>query len=119
LPVADRTSPTSLRLRGCRGGGGLAAGEWRCDASTATWTVDRLERLGLAERRPHPHDRRAKLVVLTPAGASTRSQLLAGIYATPPELLELDPADLRTLRDLMARLPGAAGEPASSPADER
>jgi MarR family transcriptional regulator, multiple antibiotic resistance protein MarR len=30
--------------------------------------VDRLERDGLAERRPHPADRRSSLISLTPAG---------------------------------------------------
>jgi DNA-binding MarR family transcriptional regulator len=45
------------------------AREWRCDASTATWIVDRLEGKGLAERRAHATDRRVKLVVLTPRGA--------------------------------------------------
>src|SRR5919202_3764002 len=34
------------------------AEEWECDASNATWIVDRLERLGLAERRTVPEDRR-------------------------------------------------------------
>src|SRR6266576_1806351 len=41
------------------------AAEWDCDASTATWIIDRLEAKGLAERRSHPPDRRVKLVVLT------------------------------------------------------
>jgi hypothetical protein len=40
------------------------ADEWRCDASNATWIVDRLEKLGLAERKTVPHGRRVKLVVL-------------------------------------------------------
>ena len=34
------------------------AEQWECDASNATWIVDRLERFGLAERRPVPGDRR-------------------------------------------------------------
>src|SRR3954468_3189130 len=70
------------------------AEKWRCDASTATWIVDRLQAKGLAERRPHPSDRRARLVVLTPVGAQTREQLLAGSYAPPPELLELSREEL-------------------------
>src|SRR5215472_12598552 len=41
---------------------------WACDASNATWMVDRLEQAGLAERRPRAGDRRVKLVSLTPAG---------------------------------------------------
>src|SRR5262245_52400050 len=41
------------------------ADEWGCDASNATWIVDRLERSGWAERKPHVSDRRIKLVFLT------------------------------------------------------
>jgi DNA-binding MarR family transcriptional regulator len=33
-----------------------------------TQVLDELERLGVVERRPDPHDRRAKLVRYTPAG---------------------------------------------------
>jgi DNA-binding MarR family transcriptional regulator len=77
---------------------------WRCDASTTTWIVDRLEARGLAERRPHPSDRRARLVVLTPLGSATRAELMAGSYAPPPELLELNRAELAALRDAVAKL---------------
>ena len=83
------------------------ADEWRCDASTATWIVDRLEAKGLAERRPHPTDRRARLVVLTPVGARTREQLMTGSYTPPPELLELNRAELALLREAVAMLPTA------------
>ena len=41
------------------------ADSWECDPSNATWIIDRLEKLGLAERRSVPEDRRVKLVVLT------------------------------------------------------
>jgi DNA-binding MarR family transcriptional regulator len=36
------------------------ADEWLCDASNATWIVDRLEERGLAERETTPTDRRVK-----------------------------------------------------------
>ncbi len=39
--------------------------EWKCDASNATWIVDRLENFDLAERRNVPRDRRVELVILT------------------------------------------------------
>jgi len=78
------------------------AREWQCDASTATWIVDRLEAKGLAERRAHPTDRRVKLVVLTPGGA--RTKMIAGTYTPPPELLDLDRAELAALRDATAPL---------------
>jgi DNA-binding MarR family transcriptional regulator len=78
---------------------------WSCDASNATWMVDRLEQRGLAERRGKPGDRRVKLVSLTPAGAKVKAQLLAGMYDPPPELLQLPRAALLALRDAVARLP--------------
>jgi DNA-binding MarR family transcriptional regulator len=82
------------------------AREWQCDASTATWIVDRLEAKGLAERRAHPTDRRVKLVVLTPRGAQSKVEMIAGTYAPPAELLELDRAQLVALRDATAPLRG-------------
>jgi DNA-binding MarR family transcriptional regulator len=81
------------------------AAEWRCDASTATWTVDRLEAKGLAERRAHATDRRVKLVALTPHGIATKAALIAGIYAPPPELLELSDQELIELERAVSVLP--------------
>ena len=40
----------------------------RITVGAASKLVDRLERDGLATRRPHPDDRRSSLVDLTPAG---------------------------------------------------
>lgn len=97
---------SSLDIERGRTMGELAAA-WRCDASTATWTVNRLERLGLAERQPHPSDRRVRLVVLTPAGVRTRAELLAGMFATPPELQAFTDDQLRALTGLLAVLPVA------------
>jgi DNA-binding MarR family transcriptional regulator len=79
------------------------AEEWGCDASNATWIVDRLEKRGLVERRAKPGDRRVKLVVLSSAGVKARKQLLDGLFEPPPELLALPRATLEVLRD---SLPG-------------
>ncbi len=81
------------------------ADEWVCDASNATWMVDRLERRGLAERRTVPADRRVKMVVLTRRGAKTKAELLQGLDEPPQELLELDRADLEALRDAVMKVP--------------
>jgi len=81
------------------------ADEWRCDASTVTWIVDRLEARGLAERRPHPSDRRSRLVVLTPAGKKLWSQIERAMYRPPKGLLELSERDLRAMRDAVMTLP--------------
>jgi DNA-binding MarR family transcriptional regulator len=84
---------------------GALANEWFCDASNATWMVDRLEERGLAERRPMPNDRRVKLVVLTDRGTEVRRLLMDSLFEPPPELLTLDRADLQALRDAVAKLP--------------
>jgi DNA-binding MarR family transcriptional regulator len=96
LFVLDRTRGRSMSE---------LADEWLCDASNATWIVDRLEERGLAERRTIPTDRRVKLVVLTAKGDRTRNEMIRTLYEPPPELLELDLAELEALRDAVARLP--------------
>jgi DNA-binding MarR family transcriptional regulator len=49
------------------------------DPSTMVGLIDELERAGLAKRRPHPNDRRAREVAITPKGrrATERGQALA------------------------------------------
>ena len=94
------------------------ADEWECDASNATWIVDRLERLHLAERRTVPHDRRVKLVVLTAKGAKIKAELLEEFHTPPAELLALDRADLEALERAMEKLASAAPR-AEAPAPER
>ncbi len=70
---------------------GVLARELACDPSTATWLVDRLERLGFAERRPSAQDRRVKLVTLTAKGAKSMEELLVEYHRPPPELSVLPP----------------------------
>lgn len=50
--------------------------------ASATELADRLERAGLVERRPHPTDRRKRLLHPTPAATTT----LTGIYEQMGEL---------------------------------
>lgn len=83
------------------------AERWECDPSNATWIVDRLEVLGLAERRAHPADRRVKLVVLTSKGQKTRAALLEDFHTPPAELAALDRADLEALQRALSRLSGS------------
>ena len=77
---------------------------WECDPSYATWIVDRLENLGLAERQPDPNDRRVKLVVLTKKGLRTRTQLLDDFHRPPAELAALDREDLEALDRILAKI---------------
>src|ERR671911_1689211 len=61
------------------------ADEWVCDASNATWIVDRLEERGLAERRTVPGDRRGKFRVFASRGGETRGRVLPAVFETPPQ----------------------------------
>jgi DNA-binding MarR family transcriptional regulator len=79
---------------------GSLAQSFRCDASTMTWLVDRLEERGLVERRMLPSDRRVKAVALTPLGATTKAELSHRLYQPPEALLTLD-------RDALEGLLGA------------
>jgi DNA-binding MarR family transcriptional regulator len=80
-----------------------------CDASMATWLVDRLEERGLAERRTPPGDRRVKTVVLTPLGIKTRDRLRQSFYDPPSALLSLDATSLELLRNELRKLPAPPG----------
>ncbi|MFI6865774.1 MarR family winged helix-turn-helix transcriptional regulator [Nocardia sp. NPDC050406] len=73
-----------------------------CEPSNATFVVDRLERSGYVRRRPHPTDRRAKLLVLTPEGTALREQLLTQLAADSP-LQPLSQRELHTLQRLLER----------------
>ena len=76
-----------------------------CDASNATWLVDRLEERGLVERRPHPRDRRVKSVVLTPEGIATKKLLVERLSEPPADLLALDRETLEQLHAAVSQLP--------------
>lgn len=74
-------------------------------ASSITSIVDRLERDGFVERRPHPADRRSVVACLTPAGANIVRKVEAmrhrDLVAT---LAEMDTADLERFVALLARI---------------
>ena len=86
---------------------GALAKRWNCDPSTATWVVDRLERAGLAERRPSADDRRVKLVALTSKGTQTLKVLEAGFFEPPAAMAALSKDELSTLTELLEKVTAA------------
>lgn len=71
------------------------------DPPNVTTLVDELEQLGLARRRPHPTDRRAKVVEATRKGKDI-ARRADEILSTPPDAVsDLDPEDIRTLRRIL------------------
>ncbi len=74
------------------------------DPPNLTPVVDDLERAGLVERRPHPTDRRVKVVTATPAGSALARQAQAMLDEPPEPLTELDEGDLATLVRILGSL---------------
>ena len=87
----------------------VLAADFALSPHSITDIVDGLERLGMAERRPDPVDRRAKLVAITDAGRTaldvanaTWERLLTQIFGS------LSQADRETLLRLLGSLDEAA-----------
>lgn len=78
------------------------AGRMSCEPSNATLVIDKLEDRQLIERRPHPTDRRAKQLVLTPEGAEQREKLLK-LLTEEPLFTGLTQQEQDALQDLLQR----------------
>jgi DNA-binding MarR family transcriptional regulator len=74
------------------------------DAPYATLIVDKLEAHGLVERRPHPQDRRRRLVALTAAGHDAIATADAIALRPPEALRHLSADDLDQLTAILTRL---------------
>jgi DNA-binding MarR family transcriptional regulator len=77
------------------------------DPANATPVVDDLESLGLVRRRPHPTDRRAKLIEATRKGKQAARKADDILFTPPPGLPTLNPGELETLRQLLRRAAGS------------
>lgn len=77
------------------------------DRPNATTLVDDLEEQGLVRRRPHPTDRRAKLVEATRKGKAL-ARRADEILGTPPAALSaLDAGELEVLNGILERISAA------------
>jgi DNA-binding MarR family transcriptional regulator len=79
----------------------VLAGQLQYDASNLTGVVDRLEELGAVRRQPHPHDRRAKGVLLTDSGQRTRKAFWERLTNRSGPLGKLNSRELSSLRSLL------------------
>jgi len=79
------------------------------DPPYMTIVVDDLERQGLVTRKPHPTDRRAKLVETTALGKQTAQRARVILNRPPAELAALPEAEMAALlRGLRALRPDPA-----------
>lgn len=95
IKVLRHVAQAPLTLRELSGALGI-------DPPYATVVVQDLSERGLVERIPHPTDRRAKLVTLTPAGRDVARQAEAILREPPAELVALPPDQLRELAAVLA-----------------
>ncbi len=77
------------------------AGQLNYDASNLTGVVDRLEEMGAVRRQPHPHDRRAKGVLLTDSGQRMRKAFWERLTNRSGPLGKLNSRELSNLRTLL------------------
>jgi DNA-binding MarR family transcriptional regulator len=77
------------------------AGQLQYDASNLTGVVDHLEEMGAVKRQPHPHDRRAKAVILTEAGRRMRLEFWERLTNNRGPLGRLSSRELTALRGLL------------------
>jgi DNA-binding MarR family transcriptional regulator len=82
------------------------AEQLHCDNSNVTGIVDRLDARGLVMRRSSDHDRRVKMLDLTPEGAIVRERLAQRFDEPPEQLAALSQSDQRALRDLLRKALG-------------
>ena len=80
----------------------LEAAQLRCDPSNLTLISAKLEERGLAERRPHPEDRRVRTLVLTEAGRDVRERLI-GMVARHSPVGGLNTEEQQHLQTLLAK----------------
>jgi DNA-binding MarR family transcriptional regulator len=79
------------------------------DPSTMVSLVDELERAGLAERRPHPQDRRAREVLITPKGRRILKRARELAEEVEGDVLQgLSPGERRQLVTLLRKAFAAA-----------
>jgi DNA-binding MarR family transcriptional regulator len=84
------------------------------DPPYVTLIVDDLEQRGLVQRKPHPDDRRAKLVQLTRTGRSAAARAEAIMDEPPPALSDASAKDLTALLRVLERVSPGTG-PGASP----
>jgi DNA-binding MarR family transcriptional regulator len=111
--VSEALGLSFARVRALRrlAGGPLTlralAAKLLADPPYVTLIVDDLEQRGLVRREPHPEDRRAKLVRLTPEGEAAAARADAILGEPPAGLRDLPPDDVATLLRLLERVGGA------------
>lgn len=104
INVTDMKCLDIMTLKGSASPSQLAELTGLTSGST-TAMIDRLERKGLVERRPHPNDRRSTVIVLTRAAAGKLPPLFESLAAAMQAFVSSYSAkDLGVLLDFFTRI---------------
>jgi DNA-binding MarR family transcriptional regulator len=111
--VTESQAVSYLATYGDRGQNELADG-LGLSSGASTALVDRLERQGIAERYPHPSDRRRTMVRLTARGQAvvevSRQWLAVGLGDIPPENHQALAATLRSIAKRLSEATAATAQ---------
>lgn len=78
--------------------------------TSVTSLVDGLERVGYAERAPHPSDRRTTLATITTTGRDVAAAATEALHTIRFGTPALDKSELVTLTEVLRRVRVAAGD---------
>jgi DNA-binding MarR family transcriptional regulator len=87
---------------------GALATELGCDASNVTQIVAKLERRGLAERRPNPADGRSRLIARTALGDEIYASFETTFQFARAATARLTPGEREQLTALLLKVLGTA-----------
>lgn len=80
-------------------------GRLRLDGATITGVLDRLEKMGLIERRPDLNDRRTNLIFLTPKGKELEKPMNQVTDAVNKEVISMfSEEEARLLKSILTKL---------------
>lgn len=79
------------------------AGLMSCDNSQVTAVADRLEELGLVERRPSAADRRVRLLAVTDKGRELGRTVHEAMKVPPSSIASLSAEDAQAALDVLRR----------------
>ena len=120
LGVSPRAHCVLAHARGGELTQSQVAEQCALDKTTMVVTMDALERAGLAERKSSPHDRRARIIALTPAGHALVERAQGIVARVQDDVLSTLPEEQREafmagLMTLAAHRLGAPAECSNPP----
>lgn len=111
LHATDVQALSALAMAGGHLGAGELARSLELSSGATTRLIDRLERVGHVERSTDPHDRRRRVVAITPSAQSTAGEFFGSLAVTLERVLApYSPEEREVLRRFLAEVVAAMEE---------